>query len=244
MVRRHPIPSRAAAAALVTWTWSVDGGSPIVTTGPTVLSTGLRRPVDTRHAHDRPGRDRRQRQPEYAGDAPDPGDIGCGLDPARRRHGPRQRDHDHPGRPAGPWRHAARWLAGDGAPASKSFTGLPAGSYVMVQAPASGLALVRITCTDPDGGSTVSVTTRTATIDLDSGESIACTFTSVVTTNVADRGRRPPIARVHAGPGDADPEGDRVHGHAGRPRPDDGLRRVDHGGHRALEPPPTRHRRS
>jgi hypothetical protein len=38
--------------------------------------------------------------------------------------------------------------------------------------------LINLVCSDPDGGTTVNVGTRTATIDLDGGETITCTFTN------------------------------------------------------------------
>ncbi len=207
----------------------MDGGSPVQTTGPTVLSTAFAAQL-TPGTHtiglivtDDSGNQSTQvtRSIQVTSAA---GSIQLAVDTAP--------DSGTTITLAGPPALGATQLDGSpttALPASKSFTGLTAGSYVVVQSPAAGLALVRITCTDPDGGSIVSVATRTATIDLDSGESIACTFTSVVTTNAPVAGRRAPVARIHAGAGDSDPEGDRVHGRAGRPCADDGLRRVDDG---------------
>jgi hypothetical protein len=42
----------------------------------------------------------------------------------------------------------------------------------------SGWALESLVCTDPDNGTTVNLGTRRATIDLDAGETVTCTFTN------------------------------------------------------------------
>jgi hypothetical protein len=44
-----------------------------------------------------------------------------------------------------------------------------------------GFALSGLTCTDPDGGSSVELGARKATIDLDAGETVTCTFTNTGT---------------------------------------------------------------
>lgn len=59
---------------------------------------------------------------------------------------------------------------------------VPAGEYSVTEAdPAPyGLDLIDLDCEDPDGGSSVDLDARTATIDLDAGETITCTFTNGV----------------------------------------------------------------
>ena len=42
----------------------------------------------------------------------------------------------------------------------------------------NGWDLTNLVCADPDNGTTMNLGTRTATIDLDPGESITCTFTN------------------------------------------------------------------
>ena len=58
-------------------------------------------------------------------------------------------------------------------------TTVPVGSYDVTQVAPAGFALADIACVDPDSGSTSSGST--ATIDLDDGESITCTFTNADT---------------------------------------------------------------
>jgi hypothetical protein len=57
---------------------------------------------------------------------------------------------------------------------------VPAGKYSVTEAdPAPyGVDLIDVDCEDPDGGSSVDLAARTATIDLDAGETITCTFTN------------------------------------------------------------------
>ena len=59
-----------------------------------------------------------------------------------------------------------------------TFTSLMPGTYTVTEGAVSGWSLANLTCTDPDGGSSTNVGTRTATIDLDAGENITCTFTN------------------------------------------------------------------
>ena len=177
-------PEQGCGSRVVTWTWSVDGGSPVQTTGPTILSTAFAaqltpgtHTIGLIVADDSFNQSTQVTRSIQVTSAA--GSIQLAVDTAP--------DSGTTITLAGPPALGATQLDGSpttALPASKAFTGLTAGSYVVVQSPAGGLALVRITCTDPDGGSTVNVVSRTATIDLDSGESIACTFTSVVTTNV------------------------------------------------------------
>jgi plastocyanin len=49
---------------------------------------------------------------------------------------------------------------------------------VTEEALAAGWTLTSLACTDPDNGTTVNLATQTATIDVDPGESITCTFTN------------------------------------------------------------------
>jgi len=68
-------------------------------------------------------------------------------------------------------------LADDGASAnSRTFTGMAAGTYNVTETVPAGWSLGGISCNDPDSGTTVNVGTATATIDLDAGENIACSF--------------------------------------------------------------------
>lgn len=69
-------------------------------------------------------------------------------------------------------------------PNRRSFTTRP-GTHVIAEVPRSRpvpgrarevWALVAISCQDPDGGTVADVATGTATIDLDAGESVSCSF--------------------------------------------------------------------
>lgn len=57
-----------------------------------------------------------------------------------------------------------------------TFSNLVPGSYPVTETAAAGWDLTNLTCDDGDGGTTTSTTTRTATIDLDPGQDITCTF--------------------------------------------------------------------
>jgi uncharacterized repeat protein (TIGR01451 family) len=60
---------------------------------------------------------------------------------------------------------------------SQTFSNLASGSYTVTeQGPPSPWVFTSLVCTDPDGGTTVSG--QTATIDLDPGETVTCTFTN------------------------------------------------------------------
>jgi hypothetical protein len=65
----------------------------------------------------------------------------------------------------------------------RTFNNLVFGNYTVTEAPVSGFSL-SIICLDPDNGSTVNLATRTATIDLDPGENIACTYTNTQTGTI------------------------------------------------------------
>jgi len=69
-------------------------------------------------------------------------------------------------------------------PDSRTFV-LAAATYSVTEAPVpAGWNLAVIVCDDPDGGTTTSLGTATATIDLDAGEIIACTFTNTIPVSV------------------------------------------------------------
>jgi len=61
---------------------------------------------------------------------------------------------------------------------TQTFNNVTAGSYTVSQTPVAGFAL-SLSCTDPDGGS--STAGATATIDLDPGETVSCTYTNLQT---------------------------------------------------------------
>lgn len=65
-----------------------------------------------------------------------------------------------------------------GGSASSGAIALPPGSYTVTEAAAAGFSLTNLTCTDPDGGTTTNLATRTAAIDLDPGENVTCMFTN------------------------------------------------------------------
>ena len=66
---------------------------------------------------------------------------------------------------------------GDAAvPAARTFS-VPSGVYTVTQAaPPGGYEMRAIQCTDPGGNSSGNVTSRSATIDVSSGETVECTF--------------------------------------------------------------------
>ncbi|HXF05918.1 MAG TPA: hypothetical protein VNM72_10955 [Blastocatellia bacterium] len=63
-------------------------------------------------------------------------------------------------------------------PHSQTFTDLAPGSYTVTEGAVPGWALTNLVCTDPDNVTTVDLNTRTATIDLDAGETVKRTFTN------------------------------------------------------------------
>ena len=61
----------------------------------------------------------------------------------------------------------------------KTINNVPAGTYhVSENDPTPGYDLTNLTCTDPDNGSSVSLNSRQATIDVDPNETVHCTFTN------------------------------------------------------------------
>lgn len=67
---------------------------------------------------------------------------------------------------------------------TRTFTNLLPGAFSVEESLAPGWILSGLACTDPDGGTTTILATRTASIDVDSAETITCTFTN--TSTVAD----------------------------------------------------------
>ena len=59
---------------------------------------------------------------------------------------------------------------------SRTTSDLAAGTYDVTETLPAGWKLSRITCADPDGGSTFDLATSTARIDVDAGEHVTCTF--------------------------------------------------------------------
>ncbi len=60
---------------------------------------------------------------------------------------------------------------------SNTYTAIKSvGSYSITEVPVGGWAVGSIVCTDPDNGTTTSLGNQTATLDVDTGEVIQCTF--------------------------------------------------------------------
>ncbi|MBK9090529.1 MAG: IPTL-CTERM sorting domain-containing protein [Holophagales bacterium] len=59
---------------------------------------------------------------------------------------------------------------------SRTTSNLGPGTYDVTENLPAGWKLSQITCVDPDGGSTFNLATSTASIDLDAGEHVTCTF--------------------------------------------------------------------
>ncbi|MBI2600716.1 hypothetical protein HYW42_02075 [Candidatus Daviesbacteria bacterium] len=59
-----------------------------------------------------------------------------------------------------------------------TFSTVESGSYTVTENEVGGWSLTGLSCQDPDNGSSINLTERTATIDLDAGETITCTFTN------------------------------------------------------------------
>jgi hypothetical protein len=79
---------------------------------------------------------------------------------------------------------------GSSVPSSRTFADLEAGTYEVKEATVEGWELTKIACTDPDDGTDVDIGEATATVDLDAGESVVCTFTN---TRLAVLGEKPPL---------------------------------------------------
>ena len=72
------------------------------------------------------------------------------------------------------------------------FVRLTPGSYVVTEPATPNWGLAALTCSDPDVGTLVDLANATATIDLDPGETVVCTF-----ANVADAGRITIVKQVN-----------------------------------------------
>jgi uncharacterized repeat protein (TIGR01451 family) len=59
-----------------------------------------------------------------------------------------------------------------------TFSNLGAGTYSVTENPYTTWTLTDLVCVDPDRGTIVDISSRNATIDLDFGENITCTFTN------------------------------------------------------------------
>ncbi len=59
------------------------------------------------------------------------------------------------------------------------FARLAPGSYAVIEAVRDGWSLASLACTDPNFNTQISLATATATINLEPGESVACTYTNV-----------------------------------------------------------------
>ncbi len=86
-------------------------------------------------------------------------------------------------------------LDGGSVPSQRSFT-VAADTYAVTENPAVGWNLSGIACTDPSGGTTTSIPTRTATVSLAAGETVTCTFTNSVGTSP---GTPPDLSKVQVG---------------------------------------------
>ena len=80
---------------------------------------------------------------------------------------------------------------GSAVPSSRTFGDLEAGSYEVTETVVEGWKLTKITCTDPDEGTDVDVGDATATVDLDAGENVVCTFTNSRLAVLSERPRLP-----------------------------------------------------
>jgi len=63
-------------------------------------------------------------------------------------------------------------------PNTRTFTGVEPGSYTVTESAIAGWTLTALSCSDPDTGTVINLANRLATIDVDSGEIITCTYTN------------------------------------------------------------------
>ncbi|MBX9401988.1 DUF11 domain-containing protein [Lysobacter sp. BMK333-48F3] len=61
-------------------------------------------------------------------------------------------------------------------PNTRTFTGLESGSYSVTEGVVANWTLTGLSCADPDNGTVVDLANRLATIDIDSGETVTCTY--------------------------------------------------------------------
>ena len=75
-----------------------------------------------------------------------------------------------------------------GGTGSRTFSNILANETKTIteSAPPAGWDFTSVSCVDPDNGSTVNQGTRTATIDLDQGETVTCTFTNTRQTGTIE----------------------------------------------------------
>ena len=74
-------------------------------------------------------------------------------------------------------------IATSGGQGSTSFTGISHGTYSVTEdLPGAPWSFTSLVCDDPDSGTTVA--SRTATIDLDPGETVTCTYTNTKAATV------------------------------------------------------------
>jgi hypothetical protein len=71
-------------------------------------------------------------------------------------------------------------------PSWRLFTNVIPGAHMVTGTAPTGWSLSNIVCVDPDGGTTVNVSAGQATIDLDIGESITCTYSSTCINSDTD----------------------------------------------------------
>ncbi len=82
------------------------------------------------------------------------------------------------------------------------------GIYKVTETVPSGWVLTNIACVDPDGGTTTNLAAATATIDVDAGEMITCTFTNKVDTDGDGVPDDVDCCPTVANPGQEDADGD------------------------------------
>jgi hypothetical protein len=64
---------------------------------------------------------------------------------------------------------------------SSAFSELVPGTYAVSESLPGGWQLTGLTCSDPDGGTTVDLAAGTASLDVDAGETITCTYVNTAT---------------------------------------------------------------
>ena len=62
----------------------------------------------------------------------------------------------------------------------REFTQLAPGTYIVTEPAVPNWGLATLSCNDPDAGTIVDLANRTATIDLDPGETVVCIFANVI----------------------------------------------------------------
>jgi hypothetical protein len=86
---------------------------------------------------------------------------------------------------------------------TKTFSSVFTDSYTVIEddprVTSGGFALTGLSCTDPDGDSSVDLAARKATIDLDAGETVTCTFTNTSPHFVGGIAEAPDVAAAAGG---------------------------------------------